>query len=229
MTIRRRIQRIVTANRMAAADAKKDPRVQVEEAQRSQHALLDQARRGAADLAAHHHRIGLSANEAALYLHRVERAAEAAVQRGDDDAARSAIRESMSARKRLEVLTSQLAEAEHQSRRVQDDVRRLEERLQRNAMEYDALLARRAAAEATRGVHEALGASSRESAAIDAARRNAELEVRRSEAQARGREELSWSDPSSPRLEQAFEELEAEVAAQQELEELKRRHGGGRP
>ncbi|WP_394248537.1 PspA/IM30 family protein [Arthrobacter pityocampae] len=224
MSIKRRITRIVQANRNAAVEAKQDPRVQAQNAQVSQYSLLDQARRGAADVAAHHHRVGLAANEAAAYLNRVEAAASAAVRRGDDDAARAAIRESMTARRRLETLTRQLREAEEQSRRLQQDVRRLEQRVQQNAMEYDAMLARRAAAQAAIGVHDALASSSREAAAIDAARRNAELEVRRFEAQAQAREELSWTDPSSPRLQQAFEELEAEVATQQELEDLKRRN-----
>lgn len=229
MSIKRRITRIVRANRSATAESRQDPQVQAQHAQQAQYALLDQARRGAADVAAHHHRVGLAANEAAAYLHRVEAAAEAAVQRGDDDAARAAIRESMTARRRLETLTLQLSEAEQQARRLHEDVQRLEQRVQRNAIEYDALLARRAAAEAAIGVNNALASSSRDVAAIEAARRNAELEVRRFEAQARARDELSWTDPSSPRLQQAFEELEAEAAAQQELENLKRRNPRGYP
>ncbi|MHA7286850.1 PspA/IM30 family protein [Arthrobacter sp. MDT3-44] len=229
MSIRRRITRIVQANRSAAAESKQDPSVQAQDAQLAQRRLLDQARRGAADVAAHHHRVGLAANDAADYLNRVEAAAAAAAQRGDDDAARAAIRESMTARRRLETLTGQLREAEQQARRLHDDVQRLEERVRQNAMDYDALRARRAAAQAAIGVHDALASSSREAAAIDAARRSAELEVRRFEAQAQAREELSWTDPSSPRLQQAFEELEAEAAAQQELEDLKRRNSRGYP
>lgn len=223
MSIKRRITRIVQANRTAAAESKQDPRVQAENAQLAQRNLLDQARRGAADVAAHHHRVGLAANDAAAYLDRVEAAAEAAVQRGDDDAARAAIRESMMARRRLETLTAQLREAEQQARRIHEDVQRLERRFEDNALQHDAMLARRAAAQAAIGVQDALSSSSREVAAIEAARRSAELEVRRFEAQAQAREELSWTDPSSPRLQQAFEELEAEAAAQKELDELKRR------
>jgi phage shock protein A len=229
VSIRRRVTRIVKANRNAAVEAKQDPRIEAQNAQTAQRTLLDRARRGAADVAAHHHRVGLAANEAAAYLNRVEAAVTAAVQRGDDDAARAAIRESMTARRRLETLTAQLHEAEQQARRLHDDVQRLEHRIRQNAMEYDAMVARRAAAEAAIGVHEALASSSREAASIEAARRNAELEVRRFEAQAQAREELSWSDPSSPRLQQAFEELEAEAAAQQQLEEIKRRGSRGRP
>ncbi|WDF32948.1 PspA/IM30 family protein [Arthrobacter agilis] len=229
MSIKRRITRIVKANRNAAAETQQDPRIEAQNAQAAQRSLLDQARRGAADVAAHHHRVGLAANDAAAYLNRVEAAVAAAVQRGDDDAARAAIRESMTARRRLDTLTAQLREAEQQARRLHDDVQRLEQRVRQNAMEYDAMLARRAAAQAAIGVHEALASSSREAASIEAARRSAELEVRRFEAQAQAREELSWSDPSSPRLQQAFEELEAEAAAQQQLDEIKRRGLRGNP
>lgn len=229
MSIKRRLTRIVRANRNAAAESGQDPQVLAQNAQQAQRALLDQARRGAADVAAHHHRVGLAANDASAYLQRVESAAAAAVERGDDDAARAAIRESMVARRRLDALITQLHEAEEQSRRLHHDVQRIERRVQQNAMEYDAMLARRAAAQAAIGVHEALASSSGEASAIDAARRQAELDVRRLEAQAQAREELSWTDPSSPRLEQAFEELEAEAAAQQELENLKRRNARGYP
>lgn len=229
MTIRRRITRIVRANRATRAESGQDPRTQAQNAQQAQRSLLEQARRGAADVAAHHHRVGLAANEAAAYLNRVELAVAAAVQRGDDDAARGAIRESMTARRRLETLTAQLGEAEQQARRLHEDVRRLEQRVEQNAMDYDAMLARRAAARAALGVHDALASSSREAAAIEAARRTAELEVRRFEAQVQAREELSWTDPSSRRLQQAFEELEADAAAQQELDELKRRSPRNHP
>lgn len=227
MSIRGRITRIVKANRTTSAEAKLDPQVRAQNAQRTQRDLLEQARRGAADVAAHHHRIGLAAQEAAAHVRRIDDAAAAAVKRGDDDAARAALRESIAARRRLDGLVVQLSEAERQSSSLQDDVRRLEARMQQNAFEYDALMARRAAAEAATGVQSALGTSSRETASIDAARRSTEREIRRLEAEARGRDELSWSDPSSPRLERAFEELEAEAAAQQELEELKRRHAPG--
>lgn len=227
MSIRGRITRIVKANRTASAEAKIDPQVRAQDAQRTQHDLLERARRGAADVAAHHHRIGLAANEAATHVRRLEDAAAAAVERGDDDAARAALRESIAARRRLDGLVVQVSEAERQSISLQEDVRRLEARMQQNAFEYDALMARRAAAEAATGVQGALGTSSRETASLDAARRSTEREIRRLEAEARGREELSWSDPSSPRLERAFEELEAEAAAQRELEELKRRHAPG--
>ena len=166
MSIKRRITRIVQANRSAAEESKQDPRIQAQSAQQAQRNLLDQARRGAADVAAHHHRVGLAANEAADYVNRVEAAAAAAVQRGDDDAARAAIRESMTARRRLETLTRQLHEAEQQARRLHDDVQRLEQRVQQNAMEYDAMLARRAAAQAAIGVHDALASSSREAAGL---------------------------------------------------------------
>ncbi|WP_104116314.1 PspA/IM30 family protein [Arthrobacter sp. B1805] len=229
MSIKRRITRIVRANRTAAAEAGQDPQAQAQNAQQVQRTLLDQARRGAADVAAHHHRVGLAANEAAAYLDRVEAAAAAAVQRGDDDAARNAIRESMAARRRLDALVAQLREAERQSRQLHDDVQRIEHRVQQSAMEWDTMLARRAAAQAALGVHDALASSTGEATALDAARRNAELDVRRLEAQARAREELSWTDPSSPRLKQAFEELEAEAEAQQELEDLKRRNSRGYP
>jgi phage shock protein A len=54
--------------------------------------------------------------------------------------------------------------------------------------------------------------------------------VRRLQALAAAREELAWSDPSSQRVQEAFEELEADSAARLELARLKeQRARGSRP
>jgi phage shock protein A len=64
MSLSRRISRIVRANK-AAAQPVEDPMVTAANAQRAQHAALDSARRGAADVAAHRRRLEILAGQAA--------------------------------------------------------------------------------------------------------------------------------------------------------------------
>lgn len=222
MSIKRRITRIVRANRAAAQASKEDPQVNARNAQDQQQNLLDQARRAAADVAAHRRRIEITASEAGAYVQYLDEQAAAAVQRGDDETARTALRERMAARKRYGTLTQQLSEADRQSGQLQGDLERLERRIFDSSLEYQSMVARRAAAEAALGVQEAISASSKASFGAEAARREAEREVRQLLAQAEAREELAWTDPSSPRMERAFEELAAEAEAQQEFERLKK-------
>ncbi|MBG6184295.1 phage shock protein A [Arthrobacter sp. CAN_A214] len=229
MSIKRRITRIVQANRAAAQASKEDPQVNARHAQDQQQGMLDQARRAAADVAAHRRRIEIAASEAGAYTQYLDEQAAAAVQRGDDETARNAIREGIGARKRYDLLAQQFSEADLQSRQLQGDLERLERRIFDSSLEYQSMLARRTAAEAALGVQKSISASSRASFGAEAARREAEREVRRLRAQAEAREELAWTDPSSPRMEQAFEELEAEADTQQELERLKKSRATGYP
>ncbi|WP_026533356.1 PspA/IM30 family protein [Arthrobacter sp. H41] len=227
MSIKRRITRIVQANRAAAQAAKEDPQVNARQAQDQQQGLLDSARRAAADVAAHRRRIEIAASEAGAYAQYLDEQAATAVQRGDDETARNAIREGIGARKRHDTLTQQFSEADRQSRQLQGDLERLERRIFDSSLEYQSMVARRAAAEAALGVQESISASSTAAFGAEAARREAEREVRQLRAQAEAREELAWTDPSSPRMERAFEELEAEAEAQQELERLKKSQATG--
>ena len=191
------------------------------DAHRAQYAALDQARRGAADVAAHRRRLEILAYDASVRVRQLEAHAVAAVDRGDDDAARAALRGQLDARKHLQTLTSQLQETDAQARRLASDVARLEERMSDNWLRHQALLARHAAAQASVSAQEALRSSMGPVQGSESAVREAERELKRLRAIAEAREELSWSDPTSPRVEQAFAELEAESAARLELERLK--------
>jgi phage shock protein A len=222
MSISRRISRIVRANKAAAQPAV-DPMKLAADAQRAQYAALDSARRGAADVAAHRRRLEILAHEASVRVNQLEAQAVAAVDRGDDDGARAALRGQLGARKHLQTLTAQLQQTDSQARQLASDVARLEERMSENWLRHQALLARHAAAEASVSAQEALRSSAGPVQGGEWAVREAERELRRLQATAEAREELAWSDPSSPRVERAFEELEAESAARAELERLKER------
>lgn len=221
MSISRRFSRIIRANKAAAAQPVQDPIQLAADAQRAQYAALDQARRGAADVAAHRRRLEILAGDASARVRQLDAQAVAAVDRGDDEGARAALRGQLAARKHLQTLTTQLQETDLQARRLASDVARLEERMSENWLRHQALMARHAAAQASVSAQEALRSSAGPVQGGELAARQADRELRRLQAIAEAREELAWSDPSSPRVEQAFEELEAESAARLELERLK--------
>ncbi|NOJ60094.1 PspA/IM30 family protein [Arthrobacter sp. 260] len=227
MSLGHRISRIVRANRTAAKDAKQkptDPIQTVEQAHRQQLDLVDKARRSVADLAANRHRLDLLAGEARAELDHLERQAADAVNAGDDDAARAALRRGLAVTKRLETLSRQRDELDSQVRQLDSNLQRLETRVEDNGIRYQTLKARHGAAQAELGMQDALTGSGQAAAGAEAAARQAELEARRVQAQAAAHDELSWTDPNSRRVEEAFEELEASSAADRELERLKNRH-----
>lgn len=224
MSIKRRITRIVQANRGAAKSAREDQPETADAAQQSQWQLLEQVRRSAADLAAHHHRMQSATREAAAYVYSLETEASAAVSRGDDDAARIAIQASLDAKRRLDMLEKHVQETDVQARQLDVDLHKLAQRVQDNALGQNARQARIAATQAARGVQDALASAARQADSTEVAQPTAHREQRQSEAQSQAREELSWANPSSAHVQRAFEELETEAAAQHELDELKRRH-----
>ncbi|WP_026553501.1 PspA/IM30 family protein [Arthrobacter sp. H20] len=226
MSIGRRISRIVRAKRTAVKEKSSDPIQTVDDAHRQQLDLVDKARRSVADLAANRHRLELLAGEAGAELDRLDRQASDAVNAGDDDGARAALRRSQTVAKRLETLTRQRDALDVQVRQLDSNLQRLETRVEDNGLRYQTLKARHGAAQAELGMQDALAGSGQAAAGAEAAARQAELEARRVQAQAAAHDELSWSDPNSRRIEEAFEELEASSAADRELERLKKRRPG---
>ncbi|WP_028280372.1 PspA/IM30 family protein [Arthrobacter sp. H5] len=222
MSIGRRIKRIITANRSASAE-QKDPGASLDNAHRLQVDQLEQARRSVADLAVVRHRVDHLARQAAAEADQLDREAGDAVANGNDDGARRALRRGIDVRQRLGALTRQHADVDGQVQQLEGKLRRLESTLQDNSIRYQSLKAQQGAAQAELGMQGALDSAGGAAFRAEAAAREAEQEARRAGHRAAAHEELSWSDPNSRRMEEAFEELEANNAADQELEELKKR------
>lgn len=199
------------------------------QSQRQQEENLDRARRSVADLAAVRHRVHSLARQAAADLDACNREAERAVAHHNDDAARAALRRALEVQKRLDALTRQRDDVDRQFRSLEADLYRLETSLQENAVRFESLRAQHGATQAALEVQGAVSASAGGSAETARAAREAEQEARRLRHLQAAQEELAWSDPGSGRLEQAFGELEAHEAAEQELRQLKDRAQGRRP
>lgn len=226
MSVRRRISRIISSRRNAVEPA--DPITALGESQRQQEENLDRARRSVADLAAVRHRVHSLARQAAADLDSCNREAERAVANNNDDAARSALRRAMEVQKRLDTLTRQRDDVDQQFRSLEGDLYRLETSLQENAVRYESLKAQHGATQAALEIQGAVSSSAGSSVETARAAREAEQEARRQRHLQAAQEELAWSDPGSGKLEQAFGELEAREAAEQELRQLKERSQGRR-
>lgn len=219
MSVRRRISRIISSRRNAPEPV--DPITAIDRAQRQQEDHLDRARRSVADLAAVRHRVDSLARQAAADLDACNREAERAVANNNDDAARSALRRALEVQKRLDTLTGQRNDVDQQFRTLEADLYRLETSLQENAVRYESLKAQHGATQAALDVQGAVSASTGNSIETARAAREAEQEARRLRHLQAAQEELAWSDPSSPKLERAFEELEARDVTEQQLRQLK--------
>lgn len=224
MSVRRRISRIISSRRNASEPV--DPIAAMGNSQREQEENLDRARRSVADLAAVRHRVDTLARQAAADLDQCNREAERAVAHNNDDAARSALRRALEVQKRLDSLTRQRDDVDRQFHSLEADLYRLETSLQENAVRYESLKAQHGATQAELNVRGAVSASAGNSAETARAAREAEQEARRLRHLQAAQEELSWSDPTAGRLEEAFSELEAREAAEQELRQLKARAEG---
>lgn len=227
MSVRRRISRIIASRRNAVEPG--DPITALGESQRQQEENLDRARRSVADLAAVRHRVDTLARQAAADLDACNREAERAVANNNDDAARSALRRALEIQKRLETLTRQRDDVDQQFRSLESDLYWLETSLQDNAVRYESLKAQHGATQAALDVRGAVSSSAGNSMETARAAREAEQEARRLRHLQAAQEELAWSDPTSGKLEDAFDELEAREAAEQELRQLKGRVQGNRP
>ncbi|WP_309071777.1 PspA/IM30 family protein [Arthrobacter sp.] len=227
MSVRRRISRIISSRRNAQEPV--DPIATLGQSQRQQEENLDRARRSVADLAAVRHRVETLTRQAAADLDACNREAERAVANSNDDAARAALRRALEVQKRLDTLTQQRDDVDRQFRSLEADLYRLETSLHENAVRFESLRAQQGATQAALEVQGAVSASAGSSAETARAAREAEQEARRLRHLQAAQEELAWSDPSSPNLERAFEELEARDATEQQLRQLKGRTDRGRP
>jgi phage shock protein A len=221
MSIRRRISAVFRSTRAAAPAP--DPLSTLDASYQQQLDLLEAARRSTADVAANRRRVQLLAGQAAAEADRLNRQAQAAVASGNDDAARNALRGSIAVGKRLDALREREQALDSQLAGLEQTLDRLEQRIEDARLHYLSLKADHGAAQAALGMQEALRASVQGALDTRSAAEAAAREIRRLQALAAAREELAWSDPDSPQVREAFEELETRLTAEAELTRLRAR------
>lgn len=222
MSLRRRLADAARARRTARQPAP-DPAAAFEAAYQEQVTQLDQARRAVADVAAQRRRVEVLAEQAASEETDQNARASAAVGLGRDDDARELLRRAIVAGQRRAALTVQRHQLDEQVRRLEGTLDQLERTVEDSRLRFQSLRADQAAARAAIDVHEAERAAAGQAAGAAGAAREAERQTRELRARAAGYEELSRTDPTSPRVREAFAELERAAEAEAALERLKER------
>lgn len=194
----------------------------MEGAYQRQMELLEQARRSAADFAAHRRRLEVSVDRVDGEIGDLQRQAEHAVEAGRDDIARALLTRQAEARRRRAALSAQHRKMAEREDELDDAIVRLHARTFDYRLRLQELKAGRSAAQTEIGMHEALrGSAQRDS---EAAMQQAAAEVRQLEAKAAALRELSAGGPavSGPdQIREAFDQLEAAEEAERTLDGIK--------
>ena len=223
MALRRRITNALRATNTARKEAKQppaDPHQLFLRAHTERQRALEEARRALADLAMHERRAHLMAGQAAADAQRFNAEATAAVQRGEEQRARDLLERAIDAENAQRQWLARRDGNAEEVALLKRDLDRLERQAEQARARQLALLADQEAAVARARAAERIPQ-------LDAGFAQNEDQVRRSEAEARARAELAWSDPTSAQVLRAFEELSADQEVRDRLTAIQRELGAG--
>lgn len=159
-------------------------------------------------------------DEAATWSER----ATAALTRGDEALARSALEQKVQAAQRADTLRVEHEKQKEQTAKLQQSVRDLEDKIRQARQKQTLLLARMARADSARRINRALDRS--EGCSAFSEFRRLEERVERSEAMSEAYDRMEGRDPDAEELARRFDEAQRREQVQNELEELKRRVSG---
>ncbi len=152
-----------------------------------------------------------------------ERAA-AAMQRKDEQIARSALEQKQSAQQRADQYETEHAKQAEAVRKLQDSVRDLEDKIRQANQKKTLLLARMTRASTTQNINSAMDRCGSQSAFAQFGR--LEDKVDREEAVSEAWDRMDGRDPDAKELERQFEAEERKERVNAELEALKAEIGG---
>lgn len=147
--------------------------------------------------------------------------ATTALGRSDEASARAALSQKLSNEQTAQSLAAEYETQKEQTRKLQDSVRDLEEKIRQARQKRTLLSARLTRAESTRKINQALERAEGRSAFAQFSR--LEQKVERVEARGEAYDRLDGKDPDAAELERKFREEDRKARLQQEFEELKRR------
>ncbi len=199
MSFWRRLFGFASVKAEAAMDRLEQPAETLESAFRKQLAALDDARRGVADVLTAEKRLEIEAQALLNSVERYRAAAHAAVDAGDDEAARRALGREEFALAQRERLLAQAAEIRAHRVSLESTVEKLRMRIDLFRTEKLALGARLTSARATVRASEMLGGLSTDSAEIARSVERARDRVVQAQARAEALSQLaSADDPVQP-------------------------------
>jgi phage shock protein A len=150
--------------------------------------------------------------------------ATAALKRGDEAAARSALEQKVMTEQRADGLDKEFSLQKDQTKKLQQSVHDLEDKIRQARQKQTLLLARLVRADSTQRIQAALKQSTSNSAFAQFSR--LENRVERAEAMNQAYERLDGVDPDAAELGRQFQDAERQEKLQAELAELKRRVQG---
>lgn len=162
-----------------------------------------------------HKRAEAARQEAEQWLAR----AKSAIERKDEASAAAALQQKLVATERADALAIEYEKQQHQTRKLRESVRGLEDKIRQARQRQTLLLARMTRADSTRRINSALDRAGGTSALAQFQR--LESRVERAEALADAYDQLDGRDPAAEELERQFREQQRSEQIQQELEELK--------
>ena len=226
MAILDRIAMVIRSNLNALINQAEDPEKMLDQIIIDMRQQLLEAKREVAVAIADEKRLAAQVEAGLAQVREWDRRAELAVQRGEDDLAREALRRKAEQQQLAAGYQSQWEAQQTSTTSLKQALRALSEKIDEAARKKNLLVARQKRAEAQKHIHEVMTGLS-DTSAFEAFDRMAER-VDQVEAQAAATVELS-QELSGETMEQRFRALEGPVDVEQELQALKARVQRGLP
>jgi phage shock protein A len=226
MAILDRIAMVLRSNLNALINQAEDPEKMLDQIIIDMRQQLLEAKREVAVAIADEKRLAAQVEAGLAQVREWDRRAELAVQRGEDDLAREALRRKAEQQQLAAGYQSQWEAQQTSTTSLKQALRALSEKIDEAARKKNLLVARQKRAEAQKHIHEVMTGLS-DTSAFEAFDRMAEW-VDQIEAQAAATVELS-QELSGETMEQRFKALEGPVDVEQELQALKARVQRGLP
>jgi phage shock protein A len=220
MAILDRIAMVIRSNLNALINQAEDPEKMLDQILIDMRQQLQEAKREVAAAIADERRLAAQLEAARAQVNEWDRRAVLAVERGEDDLAREALRRKAEQQQLAAGYQSQWEAQEASTTNLKQALRALSEKIDEAARKKNLLVARQKRAEAQKHIHEVMTGLS-DTSAFEAFDRMA-ARVDQIEAQAEATVELS-QELSGETTEQRFKALEGAVDVEQELQALKAR------
>lgn len=226
MPILDRIAMVIRSNLNGLINQAEDPEKMLDQIIIDMRQQLLEAKREVAVAIADEKRLAAQLEASLAQIREWDRRAALAVQRGEDDLAREALRRKAEQQQLAAGYQSQWEAQQTSTTSLKQALRALSEKIDEAARKKNLLVARQKRAEAQKHIHEVMTGLS-DTSAFEAFDRMAER-VDQVEAQAAATVELSQELSGEP-MEQRFRALEGSVDVEQELQALKARVQRGLP
>jgi phage shock protein A len=226
MAILDRIAMVIRSNLNALINQAEDPEKMLDQILIDMRQQLQEAKREVATAIADEKRLAAQLEAANAQVREWDRRAVLAVERGEDDLAREALRRKAEQQQLVAGYQSQWEAQEASTTSLKQALRALSEKIDEAARKKNLLVARQKRAEAQKHIHEVMTGLS-DTSAFEAFDRMA-ARVDQTEAQAAATVELS-QELSGETTEQRFRALEGSADVEQELQALKARVQRGLP